>query len=300
MEASVAVRTEDIEAVEAQVPKEPAAPNADAKKMYRYSEYLDVGWGAAGCEHSRDGACEDTEHFHAWCRLPNPIQQENVRKSGAAAKARLLRLYKDPESDVSVVLDSELGILHDDAFRAAVIDELVTRDFATDYLEAQANVEDREEYEHIDGDREEFNRLAEGDKPEAEQSKEYRELSKQMSAYVEAIREELTKIQAPRREELESRSIDSLIELTRTRRVEEEGDRVFIDQFNLWQWFIGTFKVKLHDSLRRPYEPMWAAIGDPSRGETGTMFGEAPEVIEALRQVYGSLQSALQRGSSGN
>jgi hypothetical protein len=65
-------------------------------------------------------------------------------------------------------------------------------------------------------------------------------------------------------------------------------------------WFIGTYHVELHPTLKRPHKPMWDEIGRVDKREIGTMFAEAPEVIDALKETFNSLQLALQRGSAGN
>src|ERR1700745_988892 len=110
-----------------------AAARTTARAMFKYSEFVDLGDGAAECEHARDGRCEDIEHFHAWCRLPNPYQHEGIRKKGLAAKARKIRELKDPESDVSVILDTELASLNDETFADTLINELLASEWAEHY-----------------------------------------------------------------------------------------------------------------------------------------------------------------------
>lgn len=295
-EAIHPVPTEEIEAA----PELEPVQQATVAKMFKYSEFIDVGEGAPECEHSRDGECEDVGHFHAWCRLPNPIQQESLRKKGAAARARLRRRYVDRESDESLVLDGELSTLADPVFIGTLIDELVHGEFTTDYLEAERIVQGQERFEHYPEDRAEYVRLAEGKKPVEEQSPAYRELSAQMAAYMDALRQEIEAIQAPKREDLKARSVEAVVELARNRRIEQEADREFLDTFNTWMWLVGTFRVDIHPALRRPHKPMWSALGRADEPEAGTMFAEAPEVIEALRRVYNDLQISLQKASSGN
>lgn len=281
-------------------PEPEPVQQATVIKMFKYSEFIDVGDGAAECEHSRDGACEEFGHFHAWCRLPNPIQQESIRKKGAAAKARLVRLYQNRDSDESVVLDSELSTLADPVFINTLIDELVHSEFTTDYLEAERNVQEQERFEHYTEDRAEYARLNEGDRPVEEQSPEYKALTEHITAYMDALREEINTIQEPKRADLRARDVDAVVELVRNKRIAEEGDRQFLDTFNTWMWLVGTFHVDMHPTVHRPFEQMWSELGRADVPEPGTMFSESSEVINALRKVYGDLQVSLQRASSGN
>lgn len=280
---------------------EPAA-RVTAAKMFQYSEFVDVGVGATQCEHARDGQCSDAEHFHAWCRLPNPYQHADIRAKGLAAKARRIRAIKDPDSDDAVVLDQAFASVDDPAFAELLIDELVGHDWAQDYLEAMRDVEEAEEFEHIDQDREEFGRLtaAQRDHPETEPSSDQTRLEAHIAAYGEAVKKRLTAIQEPKRAELRARPFGALIDLARSRRVEEAANHSFAETYNAWMWFVGTFKVEPSPLVGRPHLPMWEDIGARDRPAAGTMFGESPEVIDALNATYSALQQALARGSAGN
>jgi hypothetical protein len=280
---------------------EAKARSATAAKIFKYSDFVDVGEGAAECEQAR-GGCENPEHFHAWVRLPNPYQRTDIREKALAAKARRLRELRDPDSNASVVLDDALAGLTDPAFTDTLIDELIASEWPQDYLTATGDVERREEFEHVAQDREEYNRLrADEEALDPEQrSEEYTQIAAQMERYVAAINERLREIQEPKRRELRERSLEALIGLVRARRVEDEADDAFMDTYNSWLWFVGTFKPDLHPTLRRPHIPMWEEIGRRDRPAPGTMFGEAPEVIEALRAAFTKLQGAFQQGASGN
>lgn len=293
---------ERIRAAEEEQTQPPVAKTGTAQRMFRYSEFVHVGEGAAECELAETGECEDPRHFHAWCRLPNVYQAQDIRQKGLAAKARKLRELRDPDSDASVIVDNQLAEVNDPLFRETLIDELVGREWAEDYLEAQKDVDEREEFEHIGQDREELRRLndIEGAKPEDEQSSEYKQLTKHFDTYVEAIRVRLLEIQAPKRAEYESRDIEALVALTRAQRVEEEADRAFMDVYTAWTWFVGTYRTKRHETLGRPYLLMWEEIGRKDLPTPGTMFSESPEVIDAVRKAFSDLQAALQAGSPGN
>lgn len=286
------------ESTQAQSP----ARKADARKLYKYSEFVDAGEGAHDCEHARDGACEDESHFHAWCRLPNAIQQEDIRKKGLAAKARTVRGYRDKEADATVVLDNELSAIDDPSFKTILADELIARDFSDDYLAAQQDVIEAADspYEHINEDRERLSELGGSVIPRENMTDEHRQLSDHMTAYINAVQDRLKEIQAPKLEELTGRDVAALVKLVRARRVDEDGDRAFIDTYNRWMWFVGTFQVDLHPKLKRPHIPMWHEIGSSDKAVAGSMFSEAPEVLDAIRNTFNGLQLAFSQGSSGN
>lgn len=285
-----------------QAPEPAVAETAIAAKIFKYSEFVDIGDGAESCEHSRDGQCEDPTHFHAWCRVPNRYQEEDIRSKGMAAKARYVRALKDPDSDLAVVLDSELQPLRDERFRETLIDELVGEDLATDYIEAQTDVQEREEYEHVLQDQEEHERLRlqEGGLPDGEQSEEYRRLTAHVQGYLEAIGARLKEVQEPKREELRQRPFDALFEQVRSKRIDQEAMRAFMDTYNAWTCYVGTFEPELHETLRKPHKAKWSEIGRRDQPAVGTMFGEDPDVITRLDRVFLDLRSAFRKGSSGN
>lgn len=282
--------------------EEPVAVTATGKRMFRHSQFIDVGEGALECEHKRDGECADPEHFHAWCRLPNPYQHEDMRNKGLAAKARAIRALKDPEADVTVVLDAELATINDESYKDTIIDELLSREWTEDYLKAQEDVEAEDDFEHITQDREEWGRVdkANTDIPEEERSEEYKRLRSHMEKYLARIGTRLDEIQKPKREEFGDRSMESIMDLVRSKRIEELGGAAFANSFSAWQIFVGTYKVDLHPTLGRPHAPRWEDIGVRDRPAPGTMYGEAPEVIDALQRLYNNLSLSLQAGSAGN
>lgn len=292
MEAATIEQTEKVE----------AAAQVSAQRMFKYSVFVDLGEGAPTCEHARDGECADIEHFHAWCRLPNPYQHEDIRKKANAAKARRLRELRDPDSDASVILDEQLATLRDETQRDAIVDELLNDEWPKNYLQTQREVDEREEWEHIAQDREEYARLhaAEGELPEEEQSDEYKRLVKHLDAYATQIRERLAEVEAPHREQLAERTVDELLTTLRIRRVDTEASNAFMAAYDPWTWFVGTFKVQLHPTLGRPHIPMWEDIGHRDRPAAGTMYGEAPEIIDELERTFTDLRLALNRGSAGN
>jgi hypothetical protein len=279
---------------------EPAARAAAGAKMFRYSAYIDVGDGAQDCGHARDGECKDIEHFHAWVRLPNPFQQEDIRAKAMAAQARQLRELRDPDSDAAVVLEHMLSMVGDR--REQIIAELLAGDHSTDFLQAQRDVDGREEFEHIAQDREEYERLAtsQNDLPVQERSAEFKALDAHLAHYLDARAKRLEEIQAPRRAELDEQSLGALVDRLRTKRADEAAWQAFMETYNPWTWFVGTYRTEPHPTLGRPYVPMWDQIGHKDRAAAGTMYGEATEIIEALDRAFTELRTAMFRGSAGN
>lgn len=289
-------------AVAEQQPREEQPAREPAARIFRYSEYIDVGDGAVECEHSRDGQCEDPEHFHAWCRLPNPYQEQDIRDKAMAAKARRLRMLRDPESDASVVLESELSKLNDPAYADILVDELLTEEWAESYVQAEKEVGQREEYEHHEQDREEFLRLnaIEGDLSEEERSDEYKSLEKHVQGYLDAVRARTEELQGPKRDQFAQRPFDVLYGLVRDRRIDALGDRAFIDAYNEWMIFAGTFRPEIEGHAVKSHRPLWADIGSKLRPEPGTMYAESPEVIAALTALFNALRMSQRKGSLGN
>lgn len=299
---------------ESEVRPEAVAKTATAAKIFKYSAFVHLGDGAPECavavwvetppqERTEPiPTCEDPSHFHAWCRLPNRYQEDDIRGKAQAAKARRVRALKDPESDLAVVLDSELGPLNDTRFLETLIEELVGEDLAEDYFEAQGDMREEEQFKHVDQDREEHDRLSatERDLAEAEQSEEYKRLGEHLRVYLEAINTRLKEIQEPKRIELRQRQFESVFEAVRSRRIDQDATQAFLDTYNAWSCYIGTFEPELHPVLRKPFKPKWAEIGHRDRPEAGTMFGEDPLVIRELGEIYTELRQAFRQGSLGN
>jgi hypothetical protein len=279
-------------------PTEAAAEHADEQRMYRFSSFVHVGPGAADCAEGENGACSDPLHFHAWCRLPNKFQHKDIRDKGLAAKARRIRALNDPEADAYLVLESELSEFTADRFEE-VVNELVAREWAQDYTDAIADVSEQEEFAHIDQDRERYQRFideGEGDKPEDEQSDEFRELHRHVTRYLEAIKGAVTERQEPRREAIRALGFEQALRNLREMRVERIGDQTFIHTYNEWMWFIGT----LRPAEGTAFERVWGAIGNADENKQGTMWGSAPEVIEAVERTFTELDREMQRAIQGN
>lgn len=286
-------------AEEATRPKEAAAERADEQRMYRFSSYVHVGPGAEECAEGTNGACSNPLHFHAWCRLPNKVQHKDIRDKALAAKARRIRALNDPEADAYLVLESELSEFTADNFDE-VVNELLAREWAQDYTDAIADVSEEEAYAQIDQDRERFQRFydeGEGDKPEEEQSDEFRELNRHIQGYLDAIKARVTERQGPRRQAITELGFEQALKNLREQRVERIGDQTFIHVYNEWMWYIGTLRPVAEGT---PFERVWKALGNADENKQGTMWGSAPEVIEAVETAFTDLDREMQRAFSGN
>lgn len=291
-------------AADASLPSTPIAASATQAKMFKYSTYLHVGDGAKECEHATDGECADVDHFHAWCRLPNKFQHKDIYDRASAAKARRIRQLNDASSDARAILEDELEALQgqEDDYVETIIDDLLKEEWAQDFFLAMKDIGEREEYEHINIDRERFNELdkIEGERSEEDWTEEFKELTRHVGEWREKVAAQLTVIQEPKRVSFRELDRGQLFDLMRSKRVKQLGVEHYMHTYNQWEWFICTLKVTPHSTLKRPYERYWAEMGSLDKQEPGSMWGESPEVIEALQATYDTLERALQSGVSGN
>lgn len=278
---------------------EQAQVETPVSAMYRWSTWLHVGPGADECEAVNEEAgvndCSNPLHHHLWCRLPNQYQHREIREIALAAKARRARQYRDPDSDASVILDAELEAIgaEGQGAKPAVIDELVAKDWWRDYMEAQADVREREDdeghqiYEHIARDMTRWTELSampEEDRP----GDEWTDLEGHIMAYNEAVdaaREEAAK---PRREALDSRDISELLDMLRKQRIDIEANAEFSHEYATLEWLTCT--------LTRP-------DGDPAFPSREVLVKQDAQLIEALRTTYQDLeqtQRSDQGGAPGN
>lgn len=279
-----------------------AEPSAEAERsrqdLFEYSRWLNVGIGADQCEKARDG-CDDPQHFHAWIRLPNPFQIRDIAEKAKAAQARRKRLLKNPESDGYVVLEAGLDELRDEAMRPLMIDSLLAENFHEVYQDAISEVQDREDpdatpdettgevaklYDHIEQDREEFARLSELPEDQRDED-EYNALEQRIADYSRDLDKEIERLQEPKRRTLEEKSTDELVDMMRTRRVDEQSQEEYLSTFNTWEWYVCTYKPV---SKGVPRERYFSDISE-------LKFNALPGVVEALRVNFRDLEIKLAR-----
>lgn len=271
--------------------------HVSAETPWRFSAWVHVGPGAEGCELGERGTCEDQLHFHAWCRLPNQFQHKAIREKAIAARARRIRQLRDEESDAFAVLEEdmyELKRLGDDA-RENLIDELLSRDWPQDYMDALEDVKETEgdqesedgpdhPYAHVEADQERFAELDEMD-PDKRPSDEYESLKRHLSAHRDATEAALGKIQQPKREALDGKDLDGLIELVREQRIASDAHQEFMHTYSTHSWLAGARTLEFSD--KAVFASLHALTEAP------------PEVVDALKATFNDLERA-QMDAAGN
>lgn len=258
--------------------------------LFRWSGWLHVGDGAQDCEERFTGRCEDEEHFHAWCRLPNPFQQRDIAEKARAAKARKTLAMKDGASDSHVILEAQLDEIRVADDRDGLVAEIIDRDWGRDMERALERVEDDERFQHHDQNREEYLRLRALD-PEQRNPEEWEHLDALMQEYGACAEEELAKIQGPRREQLQGKSTEELIEVCRRDRIENAGNEAYLHVYNTWQWYIGTLAPRC-DKTGKPLRPKDRVFSSVSE----LQFDAPPEVVTAIQDKFVELEQAQAKG----
>jgi hypothetical protein len=254
-------------------------------ELFRYSTWLHVGVGAQECA-EREGGCTNREHFHAWVRLPNQFQHQDIRERALAAKARRARQLRDPNTDAYEVLEDELAELARSDDREPIVTELIGKEWWKRSLSAMSEVDEREEYKTVQRDRErlaELRLLSEDERPKDE----FEELERHLIGYGEAVQEETEKLERPLRDAFEAMDTGELIDLVREDRITAEASTSFMENYSKWEWFAGTY-TSAGINRQRSFASM------------EQLDEAAPEVIDALREAFNELEGSLQRGAAGN
>jgi hypothetical protein len=282
-------------AVEPQEPRPEAEHSAaevrHSKNMFSYSAFVHVGPGAETCEGGEDGTCGDPLHFHAWCRLPNPYQKETIREKALAAKARRMRMLRDPDTDACAILDADMDALllgDEETAKQSAVEELVAQKYWENQTQALEDVKEREEFSHIDDDLERYRALSE--MPEDERSEdEFTSLGKHIENFEQAIEDARAEREKPERETLAARDLGDLVDMIRDQRIEVESNEWFMREYAKWTQYIGTMRPRPKDKGL----PNERVFGDIQHLKDQA----APEVVEALSETYQDLESAKNRGS---
>lgn len=298
----------------------PETPIAEAERsrhdIFRYSSWVhyapdDCPLVVALRENPEAGrtvdlpVCKDREHFHAWVRLPNPYQVRDITEKARAARARVIRMMRDPESDAAVILEEELDGLRDERVREQLVRDIADKDFATHYDEAVSTVLDMEDpdwepadedgieptklYEHIEADQEEYARQTELGEDQRDET--YAELQSTVAAFARDCETELGRIVDPIHKALADRPLDELIEIARRDRIEAKAQEVYLHTWNTWQWYVCTYEpVKRGTPAGRKFK------------DINTFKYETPnEVVGAIREAFMDLETRLSRGrAQGN
>lgn len=266
---------------------EPAAQQSPSH-LFQWSGYIHVGPTAEECPDGTNGKCENPHHFHAWCRLPNQFQQRDIVEKCQAAKARRIRLLRDPDTDAHEALEGDLREIAGTEDTETVIQEIVEKDWQVDFLEASKDVEEMEEFANYQQDREEFQRLRA--LPEDQRGEEFEHLTQHILNYSQELTRQVEEKQKPKKDALADRSMDELITMIRNDRIEASGTEAYMHTYSFWSWFVGTLKPV---ESGRPKERVYKHIDD--------LRQESEEVIDELKAKFEALHSAMaQRGALGN
>lgn len=248
--------------------------------------------------------CREPGHFHAWVRLPNPYQVRDINEKARAARARVIRMMRNPDSDAAVILEEELDALRDERVRDQLVSDIVDKDFATHYDEALTVVLDMEDpdwepgegddepaklYAHIEADQEEYARQVE--LPEDQRDETYPELQSTVASFASEVEKAMDAITQPMRESLQQRDLDELIEIARRDRIDAKATEVYLHTWNTWQWYVCTYEpVKRGTPAGRKFKDI-----NTFKYET------SEEIVSAIQSAFLDLESRLSRGrAQGN
>jgi hypothetical protein len=273
------------------------------KELFKWSSWVHVGEGAEECEHRTDGACKDEDHFHAWVRLPNPYQRKDILEKARAARARRMRTLRDEDSDARAIIEDDLAAIRASGARDILIDEMIYAQAQEVWVEATREVMDYDatgvesdeetdsdgeppkKYDLIGQDAQELERLEA--LPEEERGEDYPTLKARVDEYKAEVTAARERIEGLRRETLEQKSWDDLIDMVRQERMENAAAEAFLEANQLWTFFACTYKApKVEQRVFKDY--------------TAMKLGTPDDVIAALGKTFNDLESRLSRGAVGN
>lgn len=270
------------------------------EERFKWRAWVHHPQGAVACPNATNGKCGDDDHFHAFIRLPNPYQHDDIVEKAQAARARRMRMLKDMESDVRVILESELAMLQG-VDKSVIVDELVDRNFTEDYMTAVREVESREVedytpdgdepapkvYANIDADREEYDRRK--NLPEDQRGDDFEELERHYGNYSRDVREALEAVQKPKRDHLTSLDLGELIAMVRRERMEQTATQAYLKEYQRWQTYICTLKGVEKGT---PGQRYWTSVDQMTQTADR-------DVIAAINEAFNHLEAQLARTRPG-
>lgn len=278
----------------------PTPAESAPRSLYRYSAWIHVGHGAEQCSEIDEAAgtnrCGDSAHFHAWCRVPNPLQEEEIRERALAAKARRIRQVRSQGSDANEILEVELETLQAEPdAKDRMAKEVAASDWAQDYMAAVGLVRDLDDdgegaeegvklFAHVDDDKTRYamlSALPESERPEDE----YLELQAHLADYEGRCTTHFEAIQNPKRESYLSMDDLALLELTRRKRVERIGHDEFMRAYAANEWLSCALTEK--------------KSGQPCFRDMDHIKNADPEVLTALQVIFADLEMTAQ-AAAGN
>lgn len=268
--------------------------------LYKYSTWVHVGHGAEDCTEVDEAAgtarCGDPSHFHSWCRIPNPLQEEDIRQRALAAKARKVRAVRTQGSDGNEILEMELETLQtepDSMERMA--NEVVGSDWAEDYMAAVRQTRELDDtgdgvdegtklFAHIDDDKDRYTILTATPEDERDED-EYLELQSHLATYETHCRAFFEAIQQPKRDQYLAMDDLDLLNLVRRKRIERIGTEEFMRAFDTHMWLSSTYTDE--------------NAGQPSFRDLDHLKSAAGTVLSALAEAFEDLQKTSQ-AAAGN
>lgn len=275
-------------AAEQPVPLEESQAVLPVAKLFRYSDYIDVGEDAEDCEQGHTGRCTDERHFHAWVRVPNQFQHEAITLKARAARARVQRALRDPEADINQILEADILDLQERSEPEDIIKALLDVDLLQDRLGAMRELEGDEEgpFAHRTEDierRRELDQLPEDDDTTAEKE----QLDRESERYVAAVEEQIELIRRPKHDALAQLDMNALMERWRDERIKADGNNAFQSAYQRYAWFSCTLKPC---ASGHPQDRVFKELKDLDMA--------ASEVLTALGSTFRSLEMDQLRGNS--
>lgn len=222
-------------------------------------------------------------------RLPNQFQHASIREKALAAKARRVRQLRDPEADAFLVLDEEMDALIRTGDESTIVEQIVSKDWWKDHLEATKDVREDEDFEHVEEDQRRFDALI--DMPEDERpAEEFAELERHLTRYNEAVDAAREERQKPRRESLAERPIEDLVADIREERITTEANGAFNMTFTKWQVFTCTHEVD--DKGKAKTKRYFESVEDVEAADA--------DLLDALTAGFNALERQFTRGLTGN
>lgn len=262
----------------------PEERDQSSDKVFRYNDWVHIGLGAQECDHAQTGRCTNSDHFHAWVRLPNKFQVTAIREKAQAARARVLRQAKDPDSDRSAIIDNQIAETVT-LGRDVMIEELTARNTMKWNQRAMSETAEGEEgeenpFEHIEEDQRRFAELA-GMAAEDRDDGEYQELIKHLESWNDTVEQKVAELKQPELDALNGKEDAELAAMLREQVVGEQANQVFMRVFSKWQYTICTMRPNKDGRMVQVF------------ATASQLEGEAPEVVEALETTYKALEDEM-------
>lgn len=271
------------EAPETDSPQEASAPDRTEAQLFKYSDFIHVGEGSAECEHRVDGKCDNPDHFHCWIRLPNKFQVVQMKEKGQAARARVMRQARDPESDRFAIVENEIAEAINQG-EEAMVAELTGREAYKHENAAMRELVEEEDSPYVTIEEDQvrwnfLNQLTPEKREEDAVEDEFQELSRHLSKWNTAVSERFEILAQPERESLSGRTKDELAEMMRDIVINDQADQIFMRVYTKWQMVVCVLQPR---GDKTPKDRVFSNMVE--------LEGAAPEVIAAVEVSFKTLE----------